>query len=143
MKKGLVITGLAFLTGILLIASANYLILSREKREMGATYKMRIDAVANRHFDAQWIIHSAAEEALNGDCEDAADDAEDNIEDALESEEMSTGSVQFSLENVNTRVNYDEDDDPTSFTVEVEYEVNSETHSIRKHEEFEETYSCD
>jgi len=142
MKKGLVITGLAFLIGIVLIASANYLILSREKREEASTYKMRIDAVGNRHFDAQWIIDSAAREAVDesNNCTHAAEIAEDYIEDALESEEMNTGPVTFNFESSNIGMGYDDDEDEEYLSVGVTYRVNSEEKEIEKRTTFSENY---
>lgn len=139
MKRALIITGTAFIIAVILLASANYLILGREKRERADQYKMQIDTVLNRHFDAQGIINSTIEEAMEEESENctlAIDMAEENLEEALTHQLMDNGPVNFDLDSLNI-----EDDCPSGFTVNLGYSVESEDQSVVKTEEFEKYFS--
>ncbi|MFW5902311.1 MAG: hypothetical protein ACOCTT_00275 [archaeon] len=139
MKKALIITGVAFIIAVILLASANYLILGREKRERADQYKMKIDTVTNRHFDTQWIINRTVEEALeekSENCTEAVEMIEENLGQALNDDLMNVGSVEFGLNSLSVG-----DQCPDGFTVDVDYTVESDDNSISKTEDFERYYS--
>lgn len=141
MKKGLIMVGVAFLIATVMIASANYLVVSKQSMEKSDVYKMKIDAVLNRHNDVKWIINKSVEEARSEatTCTEFAVEISDYLSTAFSQQhlenEWSVGSAQIESEAHSITENCPE------VTVEVNYTVTSKEMDISKSTVFTETYT--
>lgn len=90
MKRALVITGLAFMIGMILLASSNYLIVGRQFKSSSNIDKMKIDAVLNRNQDVRWVINRSVEEAKNesSNCQSFAGNLSQHLDNAFSTTHM-------------------------------------------------------
>ncbi len=123
MKKGLILTGLMFIMALILIASANYVVIGDLAQEEAIKQKMEIDTVINRQQETHVIIEKAIEDGINQgeDCNDAASKIESYINSALNNNLMEQGPITFGHTlTVNNNC-------PSTITIEVEYTINTDT----------------
>lgn len=139
MKTGLVFTGLAFLIGITLVASANYLVLGNQDINQGNTLKMKIDAVTNRNSDVKWIINNTVEEGIDqgNNCSDSASIIESNLNSVQGSSSLDTGAAEANINSIGVS---GESNCP-DIQVSVDYIVETDDGNVHKEVNFQETYT--
>ncbi len=139
MKKGLVITGLAFIIAVIVIASANYLVISNQNKNKANVVKMKIDAVTNRNQDIKWIINNTVEEGINqgSNCTETTQIIKNNLQQAMADNLTNIGPVKTQTYSLGT----DNSTCPYNFTVNLEYNVKTNNENISIERTFSENYN--
>lgn len=137
MNRGLIITGLAFIIAVVLIASVNYVVIGRQSQEEAVKQKMKIDAVIDRNHETYLIIEEAVQDGMgdSADCPSAANVIENYINTALDSGTIDTGPV-----NVEGTAMVDGSTCP-DIQVNVDYTVETDDGDVHKERSYSKTFT--
>lgn len=139
-QKGLIITGLAFLIALILIASVNYLMLGTQKENQANIVKMQIDAVNNRHQDALGVVNKSIEEAHDNaeNCTEFYKNTETYLNESFNNQAIwNTGEANMPSQSHSVENQCDQDN---QITVKVDYTIKTNEEEIQKTTELEETH---